>query len=108
MGIFKNWKLKKQENKLIEDNKKLMALVKETELIMNMTDDLEIKDAVNLVRDEIEYNKLSNTSDAKKLEVEITHKLQDLKLLVNSKKKEKAITLTKEIIRLLKQRNIVA
>ena len=108
MSLFKNWKLRKKEEKLIEDNKKLKELIKETELIINMTDDIEIKDAVNLVRDELEYNKLSNSAEAKKLETKITHMLQDLKLLVNNKKKEKAINLSKEIVRTLKERNIVA
>lgn len=108
MSLFKNWKLKRKEVKLVEDNKKLKELVKETELIMNMTDDIDIKDAVNLVKDELEYNKLSNSAEAKKLETRVIHMLQDLKLLVNNKKKDKAITLAKEIVRTLKERNIVA
>jgi len=103
--MFKNLKIRKREEKLVDNNKMYHEMAKEAELLMVTVDDLEIKDAIKLVKEELEYAKTTTNKEAKKYDSKINNMLQDLKIVLN--KKEKAINLTKEIVKTIKQRDVI-
>ena len=104
--MFKNLKIRKREEKLLNNNKMLKELAKEVELIMVTVEDLELKDAMKLAKEELEYAKTTTNSDAKKYDAKIKNMVQDLRIA--TRKKEKAMNLIKELINTIKQRDVIA
>ncbi len=104
--MFKNFKNKKNEEKLLVNNENIKEMVTKCDLLINMSDVFEVKEAIRVMRDEIKYLKLSSKNEAKSLEKKIANKLDDLKLCIN--KKEKAIDHINELMKIIKERDIIA
>lgn len=104
--MFKNFKNKKNEEKLLVNNENIKEMVTRCDLLINMTDVSDVKQAIRVMRDEIRYLKLSSKNEAKALEKKISNRLDDLKLCIN--KKEKAIEHINELMKIIKERDIIA
>ena len=104
--MFKNFKNKKSEEKLLVNNEAIKEMVVRCDLIINMSDVPEVKEAVRVMRDEIKYLKLSSKNEAKVLEKKISNRLDDLKICAN--KKERAIATIDELMKMIKERDIIA
>lgn len=104
--MFKNFKKKKTEEKLLVNNENIKEMVTRCELLINMSDVPEVKEAIRVMKDEIMYLKLSSKVEAKNLEKKISNKLDDLKLCIN--KKEKAILHINDLMKTIKERDIIA
>ena len=57
--MFKNLKKKKTEEKLLVNNQNIKEMVTRCELLINMSDIPEVKEAIRVMKDEIMYLKLS-------------------------------------------------
>ena len=104
--MFKNLKNKKSEEKLLANNESIKDMVVRCDLLINMSDVPEVKEAIRVMRDEIKYLKLSSKGEAKTLEKKISNRLDDLKLCIN--KKERAIAAINELKKMIKERDIIA
>lgn len=104
--MFGNLKTKKKEEKLLVNNQSIKEMVTRCELLINMSDVPEVKEAIRVMKDEIMYLKLSSKSEAKTLEKKISNRLDDLKLCIN--KKEKAINHIQDLMKMIKERDIIA
>ena len=104
--MFKNLKNKKNEEKLLVNNENIKEMVTRCELLINMSDVPEVKEAIRVMKDEIQYLKLSTKAEVKTLEKKISNKLDDLKLCVN--KKERALLQIESLMKMIKERDIIA
>lgn len=104
--MFKNFINKKNEEKLLDNNQNIKQMVTKCDLLINMSDISEVKEAIRVMRDEIRYLKLSTKSETKALERKICNNLDDLKICIN--KKEKALQHINELMKMIKERDILA
>ena len=88
------------------NNETIKDMVTRCDLLINMSDVPEVKEALRVMRDEIMYLKLSSKSEVKALERKISNKIDDLKLCVN--KKERALQNIESLMKLIKERDIIA
>lgn len=104
--MFKNFINKKNEEKLLDNNQNIKQMVTKCDLLINMSDISEVKEAIRVMRDEIRYLKLSTKNETKALERKICNNLDDLKICIN--KKEKALQHINELMKMIKERDILA
>lgn len=104
--MFENLKIKNHQKKLLKNKDNINALVKEAENLLIISEVPEVKEKLQMAKDSIEYMKLSDKDKVKSYEKKIHNLLGDLKIVLN--KKEKAINVCEEIIKVTKQRDNIA